>query len=178
MGASILHNGGLMAGNSYFSAIAGGIWDENVSDLLNPRFYWSYQMRTTRDTRDQYQFTSLWPRSSCAFGDNIQALTPLGMDCGSAIPPYEPFSMGESGTRRPYYIKGQCLDVNSLPLANATLTLWLTASNTPIFVGASDTNGNYSLPTHFYSSTHFITAYLPGAPDVCGTTANTLVPSP
>lgn len=97
-----------------------------------------------------------------------------------------------------YTISGQTLDGSGAPLAGCTVHLFYTdiignnsfvgsgnvvpgVSNTKdIEVGlvVSDANGNYSFfvdAPGAAPSAYYVVAYLPGSPDVAGTTVNTLV---
>ena len=174
-----------------FSAIVGGlnltIQDEARDDRTTGRYYWDYQQRCPQSTRDQCSFFSLWVSSKQMGGDPNAGITNiLGSDVSDGatgnIASFEWWSYGESGTLRPYYIRGQCIDLNGNPLPGATVSALIPnalAGQPDIWVAESisDTQGMYAVPSVYRTSPHYLVAYLPGSPDVAGTTVNTITPS-
>lgn len=73
-----------------------------------------------------------------------------------------------------YYISGVTRDLNGNPLGGCTVTLYRTSDNSVAAIVLSDGSGNFRIASSS-SLTHYIVAYLPGSPDVAGTTLNTLV---
>lgn len=73
-----------------------------------------------------------------------------------------------------YYISGVTRDNAGNPLANCTVRLYRTANDSVAAVVVSDGSGNFSIASS-PALAHYIVAYLPGSPDVAGTTLNTLV---
>jgi hypothetical protein len=77
-------------------------------------------------------------------------------------------------TRTPFLIFGVTKDSTSTPLAACTVQLFQTVGD--VFVGelVSDASGNYAF-TVSPGIAYYIVAYKAGAPDVAGTTVNTLL---
>jgi hypothetical protein len=74
----------------------------------------------------------------------------------------------------PFAISGFTRDSSGAVLPFCTVTVFRTADGSVAAVGQSDANGYYLL----YASSalaHYVVAYKAGAPDVAGTTVNTLV---
>lgn len=72
-------------------------------------------------------------------------------------------------------IAGQTQDSLNLPLASCTVVLFLSTTNQPFSTTTSDASGNYSFQVPDDGSLYYAVAYKSGAPDVEGTTVNTLV---
>lgn len=77
----------------------------------------------------------------------------------------------------PYTIRGVTKDGAGAPLGNCDVHLFRTADDSEAAQGVSDANGNYRLDASS-AIPHYAVAYKPGAPDVAGTTVNTLVGTP
>lgn len=71
-------------------------------------------------------------------------------------------------------ISGATKDSTGAALAGVTVKLFVTGSNLFVSEAVSDGSGNYTLPID-KSGPFFIEAYKAGAPDVAGTTVNSLV---
>jgi hypothetical protein len=76
-------------------------------------------------------------------------------------------------------IRGVTKDYLNIPRGGCTLHLFRTADDVEVAETTSDNDGSYSFPIaaadahqHYY-----VVAYLPGTPDISGTTVNTLSPS-
>lgn len=74
---------------------------------------------------------------------------------------------------RNYTISGVTKDSAGSPLGNCTVLLFNSATNVLEQIAISDASGNYSF-TVDKTQRYFEVAYLPGAPDVAGTTVNSL----
>lgn len=72
------------------------------------------------------------------------------------------------------YISGVTMDGNGAALASCSVHLFRTSDDVEIALALSDASGNYSFPT-LVGGPFYIVAYKSGAPDVSGTTVNTLV---
>lgn len=73
-------------------------------------------------------------------------------------------------------ISGQTLNSSINPLGGCTVTLFQTGTNLEIASQVSDGGGNYAFRLQaLTTATFYVVAYLPGSPDVAGTTVNTLV---
>jgi len=147
--------------------------DRGESDLTNPRFYFDYQMRGARVTRDRYGFTSLWPRSRMMMGNPDDDLI-LGVDTSEGGR-YEPMNFTETGSQRGYFIHGMCVDGAGSPLAAAIVELYLTATDAFVSQGQTDSNGIYSLPTPYTGQNHKIYANY-GPNTLVGASIDTLTP--
>ena|SRR6266704_3044924 len=73
-----------------------------------------------------------------------------------------------------YKISGVTRDSLGNALGNCTVQLFYTATNILAAQTQSDASGNYAFSIG-PSQACYIVAYLPGSPDVAGTTVNTLV---
>ena len=76
---------------------------------------------------------------------------------------------------RPQLISGVTRDLNGNPLAACTVKLYRTYDDSVHEVVTSDANGNYTFSAIVDGSNYYVVGYLPGSPDVAGTTVNTLV---
>lgn len=76
-----------------------------------------------------------------------------------------------------YIISGVTRDSTGALLGSATVDLFDTATDTIRGTTISDANGNYLLDAQI-DSTYYLVAYKTGAPDVAGTSVNTLVATP
>lgn len=71
-------------------------------------------------------------------------------------------------------LSGVTRDSTSAPLGNCTVEVFETGTNNLKAVVVSDASGNYIVSVAA-GVQHYLVAYLPGSPDVAGTTVNTLV---
>lgn len=74
------------------------------------------------------------------------------------------------------FITGVTRDSSGTPLAGATVQLFRSWDDVYIGETISDGSGNFSVRASG-SGTFYIVAYLAGAPDLAGTTVNTLIPA-
>lgn len=75
-----------------------------------------------------------------------------------------------------YSLTGITRDSAGSPLGLCAVYLFKTATNTLVAATTSDADGNYSFVSDISpTETHFVVSYKTGAPDVAGTTVNTLV---
>lgn len=112
-----------------------------------------------------------------AANDGAFAGTPIGLDY-SGCQGFEPFSCDGDGNQSLKFVKGRCVDANDEALSGVTVQAFRTSDDA--FAGyevQSRTDGSFDLPTNFPGVNHYVVAYLPGAPDRAGTTANTLAPT-
>lgn len=76
-----------------------------------------------------------------------------------------------------YVITGVTKDSTGAALGLVTVDLFDTANDIIRATTISDANGNYLVDAQI-NTTYYLVAYKAGAPDVAGTTVNTLVASP
>lgn len=91
-----------------------------------------------------------------------------------ALPAVRSFSEASAPFEYPFAITGRTRDSTGAALASCSLVLFRTADNSVAAIGVSDASGNYVLGASS-AIPHYVEAYKAGAPDVAGTTVNTLV---
>ena len=193
---------GSFIGNTtaYMASMVGGLYqgiqDEQKTDLHTGRQAWDYQQRSTQSVTDKNSFFSLWTTSRYGNMDpdlsGLEGNCMLGLDWSSAQPgnaySFEWTNLGDSGTWRPYYVKGQVIDSGSSPVIGANVTLYAVGmgsnpGNTPgpgqqvdLWVCEVSTNsgGYYSLPTQFYTAQHYVVATYGST---VGTSVQTITPA-
>lgn len=93
---------------------------------------------------------------------------------------YEQFRL-PSTVRQPmppaefFQISGQTKDSAGAPLGGCTVDLFVTATDVRIETVTSNADGYFYFKSPAQAATHYVVAYKAGAPDVAGTTLNTLV---
>lgn len=147
--------------------------DEDNNDLYKPRFDWSYRGRNFNRADNDYGWISRWPRSRMTMGDPSDDLI-LGVE-SSEGGRFEPLNFSDTGSSRMYFIHGVVVDGSGTPLAGAVLDLFLTASDTLVTTGGTDSNGIYSLGTPYTGQQHYIVANY-GPNTLVGASVNTLTP--
>lgn len=83
--------------------------------------------------------------------------------------------LGNPSPGKLFAIAGVTKDSTGVALAACTVTLFRTGSNVQVDQVVSDGSGNYSFPNVSPGSSYYVVAYKAGAPDVAGTTVNTLI---
>lgn len=73
-----------------------------------------------------------------------------------------------------FIIGGVTKDSSGVALAGVTVDLFRTIDNVMIDSAVSDGSGNYQFSTPGPGQNYYVVAYKAGAPDVAGTTLNTL----
>ena len=81
-------------------------------------------------------------------------------------------------TPQRYVVTGTTRDSTRAPLGNCNVELFETASNKLRAVTTSDANGLFTIVSTVAPLAFFLVAYLPGSPDVAGTSVNTLTTVP
>jgi hypothetical protein len=109
-----------------------------------------------------------WPRGQSFIGD---AVVDVGVQTVVAWGEYDPVG-GESS--RVGFV-GVTRDQYGTPLGGCVVQLFRTSDDLFIMETTSDSAGNFLLQSWYTPDTHYIVAYKAGAPDVFGTTLNTLV---
>lgn len=98
---------------------------------------------------------------------------------GIGVVPMSPTLRFVSGptTATRYRITGTTKDRSGTPLGNCMVEVYSTQDNTCRATTTSDANGLYTVDVVETAAglTFFAIGYLPGSPDVAGTTVNTLV---
>jgi hypothetical protein len=113
----------------------------------------------------------LWPRSQ-AFGG-------AGLGAGGGVLNPDPaaqaweWNVYTTGSRHRKVYTGQTLNASGAALGGCTVMLFNTATGQIVDTQVSDAGGNYKV-TDPNAVACFVVAYLPGSPDVAGTTINTL----
>lgn len=146
--------------------------------LVRPDFSW--QRRSPKTWRDRNAWVSLWPTSRFAggaggTGTDAMVVVGQGLDASGM---YEPFSCDGEGTQTLKFIKGAVVTASDVAVSGANVTAFRTTDNAHAgYVVQSREDGSYDVPTNFPGVAHYVTAYKAGAPDVGGTTVNTLTPA-
>lgn len=173
---------------SYGTAGAtGGGWSAQSGSLQptlseqhgEPR--WSWQARSPKTWKDRNAWYSKW-----SFGCRIGYGMPTGNDGSAPIGRgglqcadlFEPFSCDGEGSQTLKFLKGSCVDTSDAELSGVNVQAFRTSDDA--FAGyevQSRTDGSYDLATNFPGVNHYAVAYLPGSPDLGGTTLNTLTPT-
>lgn len=122
------------------------------------------------------RFYTLWPQSGMMSGDRSSGYCLFGMDCADTDwwSPPQRAGRGNGATK---FIMGQCLDESSVAVSGAIVQGFLTATDAFVAEIACDASGLYELPTPNPGAAHYLVAYRAGAPDIAGTTVNTLTPT-
>lgn len=96
----------------------------------------------------------------------------LGMRSLKALPitPRQPLP-----NRPSLVIRGATLDSAGAPLPACVVKFFRTADDAYLGAVTSDGSGKYTSPPVGLDLQHYAVAYLPGSPDVAGTTKNTLL---
>lgn len=98
----------------------------------------------------------------------------VGLDVGMYNPlPWGAFEI-VGGSTSALGIIGVTRDQYGTPVGSCVVQLFLTSTDALVIEGTSDVSGNFLLTTPF-TGQHFIVAYKATAPDIFGTTVNTLV---
>lgn len=162
----------------------GGGWSSQPGTLqpaLDERGHeprWQWQCRSPKTWKDRNRWYSLW-----SFGCRVGAGSPIGSDGAgwydlSMKDLFEPYSCDGEGTQSKNFLRGLCVDASDVPVANAIVQAFVTA--TDAFAGEvqANTDGTYVLGVEQSKATaHYLVAYKPGSPDIAGTTVNTLLPT-
>lgn len=132
-------------------------------DILQPVTY-RMSLPLTRQGRDR-DAGVLWSRSSMVGIDvAVRGTKQQQWDYPFA------YSSGRSGAR---LISGVAYGATGSPIPGATVRLFNTATGLLVCTATADSAGNYVV-TEPNNVASFVVAYLPGSPDVAGTTVNTL----
>lgn len=136
---------------------------------------WSWQQRSPKTWKDRNQWYSRWSWGCRVAGGDLEGYAAAGAGGLNSRDLFEPYSCDGEGTQSLRFIRGTCVDGSDVPIANAIVQGFVTA--TEAFVGqvASNNDGTYTLGTETLPGVpHYLVAYKPGAPDIAGTSVNTL----
>lgn len=112
----------------------------------------------------------LWPRSS--FLGSLDGVAP-GPPIGDNAAHFWEWDFLPTGGHVPKKVIGQTVNGSGAPVSGATVMLFNTSTNLNVDVQTTDAGGNYQLSDP-NATTNFVVAYLPGSPDVAGTTIDEL----
>ena len=153
----------------------GSLQPSYSEDWNEPR--WSWQARSPKTWADRNQWTSLWSWGCKVGGGDDLSYSLVGRDISNSNG-YEPFSCDGAGCQFKNRIVGQCLDASDNPVANAIVQGFVTATDDFVGEVTANNEGYYYLMTEQSTSTpHYLVAYKVGAPDIAGTTVNTILPT-
>lgn len=173
-------NGGTLAGTLDFYRVVVINDEEKNGAFSRPAQNFNYQQRCCTDYRTARGFSGWWWGGG-AFLDpaGTNGMDPIwGNDnLDNAYTSWEPWSLGNKGYTRPFYINGTVFDVNGNPVAEATIKSYVTATGVVDGSTTSNADGTYQVPCYNRTATHYTTAYKSGSPDVAGESVNTLTPS-
>lgn len=162
----------------------GGGWSSQSGSLQpaieerchEPR--WSWQARGPKTWKDKFGWYSKW-----SFGCRVGYGDTSGADGASvrdlSFPDlFEPFSCDGEGTSISRFIKGYTKDASAVVVANATVQAFRTSDDFYLGQDVSRLDGSYTCPVDVAAGTAcYLVAYKAGAPDVAGTTVNTITPT-
>lgn len=136
----------------------------------------SYQRRQDSGFGARSKFITLWPPSGFMSGDRAEGFCLFGQDIADTDwwSPNQRASRGNGATK---FILGQCKDANGDGVSGAVVQGFVTATDSYVGETQCDSYGNYELGTVNPGVPHYLVAYRAGAPDIAGTTVNTLQPT-
>lgn len=139
---------------------------------------WSWQARSPKTNKDPKRWYSLWSYGCRVGGGDLEGYASAGSGGMSGADRYEPVSCDGAGTQSIKWIKGQTVDSTGAVAASSIVQAFRTSDDA--FAGEVTSNnedGTFSVPTPYAGVNHYLVAYKPGAPDIGGTTVNTLTPT-
>lgn len=116
------------------------------------------------------RMTGWWPGGGGMLGDAGDVTV---IDFGNFWCPPDP----TRGCTSRYGFTGYTQDVYGSPVSGVTVKCYHTADDVMVATTVSDTNGYYLVTTPYGVDSHYLVFYKAGAPDIFGTTQNTLVGS-
>ena len=150
------------------------ITDEERTNLFCASQNYNYRRRSPNSIRDPNSFSSLWTRSGFACGDPVNGITYLtGQDISDNGMGYEPMQGGDTGSYRPYFLRGICTQAGA-PIQGAVVEGYQTTGDIPTGSGVSKIDGSYEVPTpNSPGVNHYLLANY-GPNTYTGTTVNTV----
>ncbi len=98
-----------------------------------------------------------------------------GVPATPALPSVRAFTPSDLPTQQLFMLTGVTRDAQGVALGGCTVDVFLTSTDQKMYSQVSDpTTGVYSIIVQAPPATFYVVAYLAGAPDVAGTTVNTL----
>lgn len=164
-----------------YAMFQGRTFNDEFSTLWDPK--WVYQRRGPSTDRRSISAWShsdgRWPaRSGFVSDPAAPASTVLSSDLSTHIGGnFSPWHFGQGGTQSLKFIMGRCKDSDGNGVSGATVQGFVTATDTFERETTANSNGDYELGTQWAGVQHYLVAYRAGAPDIAGTTVNTLTPT-
>jgi hypothetical protein len=138
---------------------------------------WDYERRGRMAMLFRREWVARWPLGGLIGTDGVTPMAHLGQNWGSGGFNFESWNVG-NGSASQKVIKGTVLDAVSVPVANAIVQGFVTATDEFVGEVTAAIDGTYVLPTNKISTVaHYLVAYKAGSPDIAGTTVNTLLPT-
>lgn len=132
---------------------------------------WSWQRRSLKTWRDRNRWSSCWSWG-CRMSAETADLAVGGMWLNHG---YEPFSCDGAGTQSSRFIRGITKDSGGTPISGVIVQGFVTSTDAYVGEVQSMDDGSYILPTFTLPGVqHYLVGYKPGAPDIGGTTVNTI----
>lgn len=160
--------------NTIYATFQMSVNDERETEVSRSSF--SYQRRGTK-TRDKDWSWGWYPRARRMgfYQDPAAPVTGTGWD---ALTPneWEPLSV-DDGTQSQKFIMGTTKDSVGGTVSGAVVQVFRTSDDLYVGETTSDSNGRYEAGTPHAGLQHYLVAYRAGAPDIAGTTVNTLTPT-
>ncbi len=158
---------------SYFQAT---LFNEDKTTLWTRNWPNGLRGSSTRESDWTHQ-GGRWPSSSGFYSDPAAPANLIASQdmLGCANTDYGPWELVDTGTSSLKFIMGRCVDSDDAGVSGAIVQGFLTASDLFVRETTADSNGYYELGTQYASpTTHYIVSYRAGAPDIAGTSVNTL----
>lgn len=154
--------------------------DDESSVMADPRSSYRLRGMLTREQGWTHR-GGRWP-SSRGMGFYSDPAAPSSMifggdECCAAPGDFEPWRFGNQGTQSLKFIMGTCKDSVGGTVSGAIVQGFITATDAFVGETTADSNGRYELGTPNPGTQHYLVAYRAGAPDIAGTTVNTLTPT-
>lgn len=140
---------------------------------VNWREWWNYDRRNVK-TAWRDPFFSQWPVRSGFISDPASPASGIMQNDALHNDGFEAPSYGPGGQQGQKFIMGQCLDSVGAPVSGAVVQGFLASNDTLVNETTADSSGLYELGTPYPATNHYLVAYRAGAPDIAGTTVNTL----
>lgn len=171
MGAQVTY--GSIAVGAYY-AHQRGSHQPAFTDQYHPK--WDRgNRRGPRTWKDPNRWYSLW-----SFGCRVASGNGSGGDGSSFYDltthdMFEPYSCDGGGCSQNRFIRGTCVDVSDVPVANPIVQAFRTSDDAFMGEVQANTDGTYTVPVASVAGVqHYLVAYKAGSPDIAGTTVNTL----